>query len=79
MTQTNYTLESLAAHLGWGCMSAKDAFLCVCERERLLRLAQIVLQTEKSNAATAEAALMDRIAAIKRSRAERLELEKGQP
>lgn len=68
------TLRQLAVHLGWGNggMSAEDAFRFLAERERLLRLVQAALDTHKSDAPTAESALLDRISVI-RGRAEAAE------
>lgn len=59
-------LKALAAHLGWGNnMSPEAVFGFVCERERLIRVAQDSLETQKSNASTAEAAIRERIALLK--------------
>jgi hypothetical protein len=59
------TLQNLALYLGWGSMSDDAIFSFACGRERLLRLAQDELETSKSPAPTAEAALRERITALK--------------
>lgn len=63
-----YTLRALAAHLGWGGkMSDAGIWAFIVNREQLLRTAQQLLETQHSNAPTAEAALRDRIDAFRAS------------
>ncbi len=63
------SLRSLAEYLGWGHKSDEDTWQFVVEREQLLRVAQDLLETHKSNAATAELAIRERIAALHASEA----------
>ena len=58
------TLQALAHSFGWTDMSDAEVFDFMRERERLLRLAQDKLQTQKSYAKTAEEALLERITAL---------------
>lgn len=72
------TIENLAFQLGWGKMSAVDAYNFMFKREQLLRLAQAELETHKSNAGTPEQAIRERIRALKEAKkAERGEIHQG--
>lgn len=59
------TLCDLAQHLGLGNMSAQKAYDFLFERERLLRVVQDRLETHKSDAESAEGALVERIELLK--------------
>lgn len=59
-----YTVSALAKNLGQGEMSIGDAWTWLVSREYLLRKVQKALETHKSNAPTAEAALEDRLSQL---------------
>ncbi len=61
-----YTLQLLAAHLGWGERMTDEAiWRFIVKRELLLRDTMALLETHKSDAATAELAIKDRIETLK--------------
>lgn len=59
------SVRDVARYLGCGELSASKAWDFIVEREQLLRVAQQELETHKSDAATAELAIRDRIRVLK--------------
>ncbi len=72
------SLQSLARYLGWGeGMTDEGIFAFAVGREKLLRVAQGLLETHKSDGTTAEEAIRDRVSTLT-ARCEALEQQRNQ-